>query len=64
MKLLSQKMKKWNRGLPANLGNSQGLAGNVGKGKVAAFGDCNGFTAMYIKTNTGQYKKVNRFWET
>lgn len=50
----SAKMKKWNRGLPANLGNSQGLAGAIGKGKVAAFGDCNGFTAMYIKTNTGQ----------
>jgi hypothetical protein len=50
----SAKMKKWNRGLPANLGNSQGLAGNVGKGKVAAFGDCNGFTAMYVKANAGQ----------
>jgi hypothetical protein len=50
----SAKMKKWNKGLPANLGNSQGLAGNVGKGKVAAFGDCNGFTAMYVKANAGQ----------
>ncbi len=48
------KMIKWSSGLPSNLGNSQGLAGNIGKGKVAAFGDCNGFTAMYVSSKNGE----------
>lgn len=47
------KMRKWSGALPAGLGNSQGLAGTIGKGKVVAIGDCNGFTAMYVRSNTG-----------
>ena len=34
---------------PAGMGNSQALAGSVGEGKVVAFGDSNGFTAMNFK---------------
>ena len=36
-----------------NEGNSQGLAGTIGKGKVVAFGDSNGFTAMLFDTEDG-----------
>ena len=35
---------------PSGGGDSQCLAGNFGKGKVFALGDCNGFTAMYVNT--------------
>lgn len=35
------------------MGNSQGLAGVVGKGRVVAFGDSNGFTAMRFKLENG-----------
>ena len=38
---------------PIGHGNSQGLAGTVGKGKVVAFGDANGFTAMVFNTENG-----------
>lgn len=38
---------------PIGLGNSQGLAGTVGKGKVVAFGDSNGFTAMVFDIGEG-----------
>ena len=38
--------------IPAR-GNSQGLAGNYGNGKVAAFGDSNGFTAMIFNMGEG-----------
>ena len=31
---------------PEGVGNSQGLVGKYGSGKIAAFGDSNGFTAM------------------
>lgn len=40
--------RKWNGNEPLGAGNSQCLAGKVGKGKLVALGDCNGFTAMYI----------------
>ena len=36
-------------------GNSQGLAGYFGKGKVAAFGDSNGFTAMLFYNDDHSY---------
>lgn len=43
-------IRKWNGSLPSGSGNSQCLAGAVGKGKLVAMGDCNGFTAMYINS--------------
>lgn len=36
---------------PEGSGNSQCLAGKVGKGKVVAFGDSNGFTAMLFDSD-------------
>jgi hypothetical protein len=41
-------IKKYSGSEASGTANSQALAGNYGKGKVAAFGDCNGFTAMYV----------------
>lgn len=38
---------------PVGRGNSQGLAGKVGKGKVVALGDSNGFTAMLFDNADG-----------
>ncbi|WP_069676505.1 hypothetical protein [Formosa sp. Hel1_33_131] len=38
---------------PEGKGNSQGLAGMYGSGKVAAFGDSNGFTAMVFNMDDG-----------
>ena len=38
---------------PLGRGNSQGLAGFYGKGKVVAFGDSNGFTAMIFNNEDG-----------
>ena len=55
LKLSSSAMiKKWNGTMPTGTPNSQCLAGNVGKGKLVALGDVNGFTAMFIKS--GGYK--------
>ena len=34
---------------PIGMGDSQALAGSVGEGKIVAFGDSNGFTAMNFK---------------
>ena len=50
----SAMIKKWNGTMPTGTPNSQCLAGNVGKGKLVALGDCNGFGAMFIKS--GGYK--------
>jgi hypothetical protein len=38
---------------PIGKGNSQALAGIVGKGKVVALGDSNGFTAMIFDEEDG-----------
>jgi hypothetical protein len=38
---------------PIGNGNSQGLAGKIGKGKVVALGDSNGFTAMVFEQDNG-----------
>jgi hypothetical protein len=38
---------------PEGKGNSQGLAGIYGSGKIAAFGDSNGFTAMVFNMDDG-----------
>ena len=38
---------------PDGNGNSQGLAGMYGSGKIAAFGDSNGFTAMVFNMDDG-----------
>jgi hypothetical protein len=38
---------------PDGMGDSQALAGTVGSGKVLAFGDSNGFTAMVFKEQDG-----------
>ena len=55
LKLSSSAMiKKWNGTMPTGTPNSQCLAGNVGKGKLVALGDCNGFIAMNVKS--GGYK--------
>lgn len=43
---------------PIRRGNSQGLAGGIGKGKVVAFGDSNGFTAMIFDTKDGSKLKA------
>ena len=43
-------IRKWNGISPKGEGDSQGLAGRFGKGKIMAMGDCNGFTAMYVNT--------------
>ena len=48
------KVGKWVGLGPLDQGNSQGLAGPVGKGKLIALSDCNGFTSMYM----GKEKKV------
>ena len=47
-------IKKWSGSMPSGTPNSQCLAGNVGKGKLVALGDCNGFIAMNFKS--GGYK--------
>jgi hypothetical protein len=47
-------IKRWNGINPSGTANSQGLAGKVGKGKLLALGDCNGFTAMYIPMAAGK----------
>ncbi len=44
------KVKKWSGSLPSGTVSSQCVAGPVGKGKLVALTDCNGFTAMYMKS--------------
>jgi hypothetical protein len=46
----SATVKKWSGNLPSGMVSSQCMAGPVGKGKLVALGDCNGFTAMYMKS--------------
>lgn len=43
---------------PIGKGNSQALSGNVGKGKVVALGDSNGFTAMVFDQKDGTKQKA------
>ena len=38
---------------PIGMGTSQALAGNFGDGKIVAFGDSNGFTAMVFTEDDG-----------
>ena len=40
-------IRKYSGTGPSNMGNALCLVGQVGKGKLFAMGDCNGFTAMY-----------------
>lgn len=51
----SAKIRKWSASQPSGGGDSQCLAGNFGKGKVFALGDCNGFTAMYVNTGGAKF---------
>ena len=46
---------------PEGKGNSQGLAGMYGSGKIAAFGDSNGFTAIVCNMDDGtkMYAGIN-----
>lgn len=48
-------VSKYNGSMPSGTVNSQCLAGKVGKGKLVALGDCNGFTAMYININKEKF---------
>jgi hypothetical protein len=50
----SVEIKRWSGINPSGSATSQGLAGKVGKGKLVALGDCNGFTAMYIPMGAGK----------
>ena len=43
---------------PIGMGDSQALAGSVGDGKIVAFGDSNGFTAMKYKQQDGSSLSV------
>jgi hypothetical protein len=43
---------------PVRTGNSQALAGKVGKAKVLALGDNNGFLAMQFKIEEGGREPV------
>lgn len=43
---------------PSGRGNSQGLAGMIGKGKVVALGDSNGFVAMTFNEEDGSKQKA------
>jgi hypothetical protein len=43
---------------PSGMGDSQALVGAVGKGKIAAFGDSNGFTAMVFAQEDGTSKAL------
>lgn len=51
----SATIKKYSGSAPSGTANSQGLAGKFGKGKVVALGDCNGFTAMYVKMKSVKF---------
>ena len=48
-------IKKYSGSDASGTANSQALAGNYGKGKVVALGDCNGFTAMYVMINSTKF---------
>lgn len=50
----SSEIKRWSGINPSGSATSQGLVGKVGKGKLVALGDCNGFTAMYINMGAGK----------
>ena len=43
---------------PIGMGESQGLAGFLGSGKVVAFGDSNGFTAMSVNREDGSTQSL------
>ncbi|MDH4019076.1 MAG: hypothetical protein OEU84_05695 [Xanthomonadales bacterium] len=43
---------------PVGMGDSQALAGEVGEGRVLAFGDSNGFTAMNFEQEDGSAKSL------
>ena len=47
--------RQWvfSKGGPIGKGNSQGIAGNYGAGKIVAFGDANGFTALVFDEGNG-----------
>jgi hypothetical protein len=51
----SATIKKYSGSAPSGKAESQGLAGNFGKGKVVALGDCNGFTAMYMMMKSKKF---------
>ena len=44
--------------MPEGRGNAQGLAGHFGDGKIAAFGDSNGFVAMVYDNGDGTEDRV------
>ncbi len=48
-------IKKYSGSAASGTATSQALAGTVGKGKIAAFGDCNGFTAMYMMIKSAKF---------
>jgi len=48
-------IKKYSGSEASGTANSQALAGKYDKGKVAAFGDCNGFTAMYVMIKSTKF---------
>jgi hypothetical protein len=43
---------------PEGMGNSMALAGSVGEGRIIAFGDSNGFTAMNFEQDDGSSKSL------
>ena len=45
-------------GGPSGYGDSQCLAGFVGKGRIVAFGDSNGFTAMQMQDGNGNTQAI------
>lgn len=51
----SATIKKYSGSAPSGTAESQGLAGNYGKGRVVALGDCNGFTAMYVMMKSKKF---------
>jgi hypothetical protein len=57
-------IRKWSGNLPSGTVSSQCLAGEFGKGRLVALGDCNGFTAMYINSGGKKYSagmQVNNY---
>jgi hypothetical protein len=43
---------------PVGMGNSQALAGRLGDGRIVAFGDSNGFTAMDYEMEDGSSRSI------